>query len=1137
LLQSIKKHALLMKTCLQICLTATFLALFLPLGYAVDYTFNAANGDWNTASNWTPNGIPGAGDNATIPNIKICTLSTAGILVNNLTINGKVVQSGGSIACSGLLKLMNTDDNFMGNIAIFNQSGNLFNNLELLGRCTLTLNMPTATFNQVTMDETYANPQKTTNNILNGSANLVISGNLNMTYGVIRMNGNISVAGNFTWAGGTIGANPASSMNVSGAANFQALAGTGCVLKHILFTLNTNSSWSSGNIYIDSSAAFRINSGINLSSTGNEDLSFLGTNGSNVNTLDVQGSFIKNGTGVLTFSNFLLLNSNPINVNAGTLRLSSMNLNLQADLNILNGSTLEFNGGVCTQSAGLINSTGLMLINGSPTITLNNYSINNLQFNNAGTLNLGMATSTINNLTMYNGTLTGNTNLVVTGTLTSTYNQSSQTGGTISNNGTITCNQNFDFTHGKINNTGTVTVNGNFNWAGGELGSSPTLIMTVLGTTTFGAATSAQVRKLSRTLEVQGGGTWTTNYLLIYNDGLFRIPVGQTFTATVSAANSVECNPCSSSSGVDVLGTFEKNGSASLVFNAPLRNSGSFNLNAGTLRLNFGKILNGNISGQAGTTIEVGGDVCTQTSGTVNCATLKILSGTTALNANGNSITSCQISGGTLTLGSTDATIGTLAITGGTLNGSADIAVSGNASLDGGGSINNTGAFTVNGNFNWIRGVLGPLPSSQMTINGVSTFALTGSGSVNRKTMIVAGGGSWTQGNFSLGDNGIFRIPSGATFTESVSTSASISAVNGASTGTIDNQGLFSITNGGSTSCSGVAQTNSGTLSIESGALISGYIFNNSGTVKGIGSIELPFPYTNHSNTGTYAPGLSPGTLSHIGLYTNSTLAFEISESGGVVSKDLLSVTGSMTLGGTLNISHLSGTIPAGTYDIATCSGTRTGTFATVNYPPSCNGNCSINYTGNKAQFVINTPLPLELLRFNAYAANLKAVLNWSTANETGIRNFGIERSSNAVDWTVLAEQTANNQPESSSYQWTDEQAQPALENTNTLYYRLRINEIDGRFSYSPIMRVSWPDAQALKIYPNPVGNNLTFIYDSASEAELPVRLLDAFGREQFRQIVSVRRGEQSYDIFVGNLPPGQYWLLVGDATVAMEKY
>lgn len=59
--------------CLILCLALTGAPAL-----ATDYTFNVTSGIWELGTNWTPTGIPGAGDKATIPAAKTCTITSSG---------------------------------------------------------------------------------------------------------------------------------------------------------------------------------------------------------------------------------------------------------------------------------------------------------------------------------------------------------------------------------------------------------------------------------------------------------------------------------------------------------------------------------------------------------------------------------------------------------------------------------------------------------------------------------------------------------------------------------------------------------------------------------------------------------------------------------------------------------------------------------------------------------------------------------------------------------------------------------------------------------------------------------------------------------------------------------------------------
>src|ERR1051325_292585 len=58
-------------------------------GYATDYTANVNNMNWDTPASWTPNGVPRAGDTATIPNgIRVNITDSTNVNIGAVTITG-----------------------------------------------------------------------------------------------------------------------------------------------------------------------------------------------------------------------------------------------------------------------------------------------------------------------------------------------------------------------------------------------------------------------------------------------------------------------------------------------------------------------------------------------------------------------------------------------------------------------------------------------------------------------------------------------------------------------------------------------------------------------------------------------------------------------------------------------------------------------------------------------------------------------------------------------------------------------------------------------------------------------------------------------------------------------------------------
>jgi hypothetical protein len=129
----------------------------------------------------------------------------------------------------------------------------------------------------------------------------------------------------------------------------------------------------------------------------------------------------------------------------------------------------------------------------------------------------------------------------------------------------------------------------------------------------------------------------------------------------------------------------------------------------------------------------------------------------------------------------------------------------------------------------------------------------------------------------------------------------------------------------------------------------------------------------------------------------------------------------------------------------------------------------SSNYTFDERRFTLGTiylqnPLPIKLIYFTAIADGNKVRLNWEAANEQETRRYEIEKSLNATSFSFLG--TVNSrQMQQSAY--VDFDNNPA---TGWNYYRLKIIEKTGNYSYSPVRPVMFSKGrEEVQIFPNPV--------------------------------------------------------------------
>lgn len=166
----------------------------------------------------------------------------------------------------------------------------------------------------------------------------------------------------------------------------------------------------------------------------------------------------------------------------------------------------------------------------------------------------------------------------------------------------------------------------------------------------------------------------------------------------------------------------------------------------------------------------------------------------------------------------------------------------------------------------------------------------------------------------------------------------------------------------------------------------------------------------------------------------------------------------------------------------------------------------------------LEAALPLDLLDFAAQDAGKYNLLSWTTANEQNVSHFAVERSTNGENWQGLAEVPSAQQLATTDYEFQDEAP------TSTAYYRLRMVDVDGSFSHSPVQLVNRDKAGQIDIFPNPNSGRFTLRVSGLDAEQVPFTMYDAVGR-------SVRSGTLiSNAANEVQLNPGWYTIVVRQA-------
>jgi trimeric autotransporter adhesin len=183
--------------------------------------------------------------------------------------------------------------------------------------------------------------------------------------------------------------------------------------------------------------------------------------------------------------------------------------------------------------------------------------------------------------------------------------------------------------------------------------------------------------------------------------------------------------------------------------------------------------------------------------------------------------------------------------------------------------------------------------------------------------------------------------------------------------------------------------------------------------------------------------------------------------------------------------------------------------------------------------------LPVDLLTFSGtLQSNLSTLLTWKTENELNTARFELERSIDGNNFNQIASlKAAGNSNSILNYSYTDNDA--IEQQTNTIYYRLKIINTDGSFKYSNIITISLPITKVvITIAPNPVVNDVKGNIISPIAGNVTLRIFDNAGRMVLQTNVFVKKGSNNFTQNIIQLAKGAYYLdISGNGIISRSKF
>ncbi len=137
--------------------------------------------------------------------------------------------------------------------------------------------------------------------------------------------------------------------------------------------------------------------------------------------------------------------------------------------------------------------------------------------------------------------------------------------------------------------------------------------------------------------------------------------------------------------------------------------------------------------------------------------------------------------------------------------------------------------------------------------------------------------------------------------------------------------------------------------------------------------------------------------------------------------------------------------------------------------------------------------LPLTLIGFDGSAYGQSCLLRWKTENEMNFHHFDLEYSPDADDFEFLVRINAKGNNLSTSNNYIYEDRDRLLQ--GNAFYRLKMVDVDGKFSYSSVVSIHNSLKLGIRIRTNPVTDKQLVLYHPLSTGKEKVMITDSLGR------------------------------------------
>ena len=181
-------------------------------------------------------------------------------------------------------------------------------------------------------------------------------------------------------------------------------------------------------------------------------------------------------------------------------------------------------------------------------------------------------------------------------------------------------------------------------------------------------------------------------------------------------------------------------------------------------------------------------------------------------------------------------------------------------------------------------------------------------------------------------------------------------------------------------------------------------------------------------------------------------------------------------------------------------------------------------------------PLPVKLTSFTGNYVNGKSLLDWKTSQEINNDRYEILRSLDGETFTKIATVKGSaNGNIINKYSYEDYTLSQIT--SNNIFYRLKQIDLDGKVTFSSVIKIILNSKFRFDIFPNPFNTNFTLSFAATNNSNGSVEIRNNAGTLMYKQFLNIKKGNNS--ILMNNLPnlsSGIYFVLVNNAELSLKK-